>query len=186
VINKAKYDAWAALGSLSKHDAMQRYVDGFVDTIKTLQKNATPEEVREALSYAKPQYIAAFKPLVEGMPIPDNMPEDAVRMIRELEKQSEEMEAKPYADTDGEEEFSDTMEEIPGQGAEGGRLDNLRVLERVESSLAEISKKLDSLERRVKLSSRRRFKETAILITLIACPFAIQLIVESIRRKNRQ
>lgn len=87
---------------------MGKYVDGFVDTIKTLQRDATPENVKEALSYAEPKHVALFKPLFEDVKNRDNVPSEYLVGQTNGHHSEDDIEKLDH-DTDDGEEYSDTF-----------------------------------------------------------------------------
>ncbi|OQR67580.1 hypothetical protein BIW11_02170 [Tropilaelaps mercedesae] len=127
VAARVKFDAWNGLGTMTKAEAMEKYVNDFVTTIKQLQRNATPDEVKEALSYAKPKHIALFRPLFGDVTNVDltNIPSE-LRTLAKTDNGGSVMEDTGRHseddiekldndhDTDGE-EYSDTFNHIDNE-----------------------------------------------------------------------
>lgn len=61
LIGKAKFDAWHSLGSMTKDEAMEKYVDAFVGMMKKLLETTSPDEVKKAVGKADPAQLAVFK-----------------------------------------------------------------------------------------------------------------------------
>lgn len=110
VVGRAKYDAWQKLGAMEKETAMQNYVSEFVNTIKQLQANATPDEVQEALSYAEPKHVELFKPLFanDDSINYDNVPAE----LRDSRGSPSEDDIEKIEGHESDEEYSDTFNHI--------------------------------------------------------------------------
>ncbi|XP_022672832.1 acyl-CoA-binding domain-containing protein 5-B-like [Varroa jacobsoni] len=123
VVGRAKYDAWNGLRSMTKEEAMEKYVSEFVSTIKQLQCKASPEEVKEALSYSEPKHIALFRPLLGDITCLDNVPNEFHKLVGDgnaaddAERHSEDDIEKLDGDhdTDGE-DYSDTFNHVQEDG----------------------------------------------------------------------
>jgi len=179
VVGRAKFDAWSELGDLPQLEAKEKYVGAFIDTIKELQKNATPEEVKEALSYADDKYVRLFKPLFGYAEDSDPLKEFGV--VRKVNGYVPDNHVE--LDTDGE-EYADTSNEFDSNSLKGytppvqqvaqeqkdirapprrsvhsaaGRVatsDATEVISRLHRSLEEVTAKLDNIEKAIR--DRRR------------------------------
>ncbi|XP_017884569.1 acyl-CoA-binding domain-containing protein 5 [Ceratina calcarata] len=135
VVRKAKWDAWTRLGNMSRTEAMNNYVDelkkivetmsytdkvaNFLDSLDSFCESVPPEDLELLLGPVLERMRSQPDMPLSGSPLAsrETSPHRACNMTRHIASSLETSPATSHSatplDTDGEEEFIDTVESAP-------------------------------------------------------------------------